>query len=212
MGLAISVGVLADLIENDPEGADWFREDMEQINLVLSELGLPTHVEPENLPSLNTRDTMGGFPYSFLHYLRRFYAHIKADSSRQPTPLLEGQDPVDDDPFYRQVMETDCDSHLLCHSDAEGYYVPIDFEEVIIDERIPGEMLGSSIRLMDELAKIAPHLEIPLSNGYLSDETAELLAQEEEDSTPFWIERVVWFELYENARLSIEHKTAIQFG
>ncbi|HEY5758634.1 MAG TPA: hypothetical protein VIU34_22565 [Steroidobacter sp.] len=24
-------------------------------------------------------------------------------------------------------------SHLLCHSDAEGFYVPIDFEDIIVD-------------------------------------------------------------------------------
>jgi hypothetical protein len=51
-----------------------------------------------------------------------------------------------------------------------------------------------------------------LTDGYLSDETAELLVQEEEDSSPFWIERLVWFALYENARLSFEHKAAIHFG
>ncbi|MBK8465826.1 MAG: hypothetical protein IPL32_08345 [Chloracidobacterium sp.] len=212
MGLAISVGILADEMENDPEGADWVREEIEQINLVLSERKLPAHVEPESFPSLTTRGTMGGFPYSFLHYLRRFYAHVTADSSQLPTPLIEGQDPIDDDPYYKQVLETDCDSHLLCHSDAEGYYLPIDFDEVIVDDRVSGEMLGSSVRLMEELVKIAPHLNIRLTDGYLSDETAEFLSNEEEDSTPFWIERLVWFELYENARLSIEHKTAIYFG
>jgi hypothetical protein len=211
MGLAISVGILADVLENDPEDADWVREELEQVNLVLSERGLPAHVEPESLPSLNTRDAMDSFPYSFLHYLRRFYAHVKADSSWQPTPILENQDPIDDDPFYKE-FEIDCNSHLLCHSDAEGYYVPIDFDEVIIDERIPGEMLGSSVRLMDELIEVAPFLNIPLTNGYLTDENAEFLAQEEEDSSPFWIERLVWFALYENARLSLEHKTAIHFG
>ncbi len=211
MGLAISVGILADVMENDPEDADWVREEIEQINLVLSERDLPPHAEPESLPSFSTRDAMDSFPYSFLHYLRRFYAHVKADSSWQPTPILEGQDPIDDDPFYKE-FEIDCDSHLLCHSDAEGYYVPIDFDEVIVDERVSGEMLGSSVRLMDELVKVAPYLNIPLSNGYLTDGNAEVLAQEEEDSSPFWIERLVWFALYENARLSIEHKAAIHFG
>jgi len=211
MGIAISVGILADLIENDPEGADWVREEIEQINIVLSERGLPPHIESESLPPLNSRESVGGFPYPFVHYLRRTYAHIRADSSWQPTPILEGQDPIKDT-VYRQTENNDFDSHLLCHSDAEGYYVPIDFDEVIADERVSGEMLGSSIKLMDELVKVAPYLNIPLINGYLNDETAELLDQEGEDSSPFWIERLVWFVLYENARLSIKYKAVIHFG
>jgi hypothetical protein len=211
MGLAIAVGILADVLENDPEDADWVREELEEVNLVLSERVLPSHVEPEVLPVLNIRGAMDSFPYSFLHYLRRFYAHVKADPSWQPTPILEDQDPIDDDPFYKE-FEIDCNAHLLCHSDAEGYYVPIKFEEVIFDERLTGEMLGSSVRLMDELIQVAPFLNISLTNGYLTDKSAELLAQEDEDSTPFWIERVVWFALHENARLSLEHKTAIHFG
>ena len=39
------------------------------------------------------------------------------------------------------------DSHLLCHSDCEGFYLPIDFADVIVDAknqmRIAGGLLGS---------------------------------------------------------------------
>jgi hypothetical protein len=210
MGLAISIGVLADLIKHDPEGAEWVRADFEQVNRVLSKCNLPAHTEPEILPTLESRKKAGGFPYPFLHFLRRAYARVKADPGRQPAPVPEGQDPADD-PVYREI-ESDFDSHLICHSDAEGYYVPIDFEEVIFDARVRGGMLGSTIRLMGELITVAPYIDIPLSDGYLSDETAELLSLESEYSSPFWVERLVWFVLYENARLSIEHKTAIRFG
>src|SRR3954469_8442641 len=75
MGLAISVGILADLIENDPESAEHFDEDFAVVNRKLAEAGLPPHVEPRVLPPLDSRAPIDGLPYSFIHYLRRAYAH-----------------------------------------------------------------------------------------------------------------------------------------
>ena len=102
--------------------------------------------------------------------------------------------------------------HLLWHSDAEGYYVPVDFPEVILDDRIAGSMVGSSVRLLEELKLIAPRLEIALVHGELSDEMASRIDQEAEKGGPYWIERLVWFSLFEAARLSIRHGAAIHFG
>jgi hypothetical protein len=42
------------------------------------------------------------------------------------------------------------ESHLLCHSDCAGYYLPIDFDDIIVDNkgknRIAGDILCSSYR------------------------------------------------------------------
>jgi hypothetical protein len=55
MGLAVEVGMLADLLDNDEEGAEWLRESLANANAVLTELSLPTHSEPESLPTLDDR-------------------------------------------------------------------------------------------------------------------------------------------------------------
>ena len=71
MGLAITVGQLVELKELDEEGADWFRQQLREINRVLRANGLPEHTEPEELPRLEDRSAVGSFGYSWLHYLRR---------------------------------------------------------------------------------------------------------------------------------------------
>ena len=58
MGLAISVGTLADFLQNDPEGAEWFEGDFEIVNAVLAAAGLPPHVEPRELPPLDSRASL----------------------------------------------------------------------------------------------------------------------------------------------------------
>ena len=54
--------------------------------------------------------------------------------------------------------------HLIFHSDAEGYYVPQDFAEVIVPDdslEIPGGMIGSVLRLREECRALSQLLEIP---------------------------------------------------
>jgi hypothetical protein len=105
-------------------------------------------------------------------------------------------------------------SHLLCHSDCEGFYVPIPFQEVLLDDqdRIPGGMLGSSFMLQNELIAVAPALGIRLEKGQLSNHEAERINGEVETEAPLWIENAVWLSLFEAARLSLQHKTAICFA
>ncbi len=79
MGLGIVVGVLADLMSEDEEGAAWVREELEAINAVLDEQGLPQHSEPVSLPVLESRAACERYPYSFLHYLRRVYARLSIE-------------------------------------------------------------------------------------------------------------------------------------
>ena len=52
--------------------------------------------------------------------------------------------------------------HLILHSDAEGYYVPIDFEQPIESDDLPGRYLGSVQRLHDECSAIAARLSMPI--------------------------------------------------
>jgi hypothetical protein len=214
MGLSISVGTLAWLEGQDPEGAQWLRESLEVANEMLADAGYPAHQEPATLPPLDSRAKLDGLPYSFIHYLRRAYARRKADPAWVATPLGDDEDPAADD-----VLEEEYDmveSHLLCHSDAEGYYLPVDFADVLFAESedvgLPGGMLGSSYRLMEELVFTAPALGIHLDNGQLSDAEAERIASAAQEENGCYRELESWLLLYECARLSIAHKTAIVFG
>lgn len=73
-----------------------------------------------------------------------------------------------DDPVLHAVLESGCCiSHILSHA-TEGFFMPDDFERPIFDTRdpsrsVPGGWLGSSFRLFNELAEIAPCIGINLS-------------------------------------------------
>jgi hypothetical protein len=213
MGLGVSVGTLADLNDNDEEGAEWLRESLANANAVLAELNLPIHTEPESLPRLDDRSIMGSFPYSFLHHLRRAYARWRQDPELPATPSPEDENPASDP----AVDEVSCmfDSHLLSHSDCEGFYFPIDFSDVILDDkdqdRIEGGFLGSSYRLHEELIAMAPCLGIR-DAADVSDATVNEIRTAVEAESELWIEKGVWLTLYEACRLSKQHGTAICFG
>jgi hypothetical protein len=211
MGLAIEVGMLAYFTENDPEGADWFRKSIALVNEVLAENGLPQHLEPDKL-SIESHSSWG-LPYSFLHHLRRFYARALVDPDWIPAPTPAGEDPTEDEVLDEEMYMFA--SHLLCHSDCGGFYIPIEFDEILVDDdkhdRIPGGLLGSSYRLMAELIAIAPKLGIELDCGHLSEAEAAKIDRECEAQTGLWIEKIVWLSLFEASRSSIKHKTAICF-
>lgn len=210
MGLAISTGYLADMLVNDAEGAEWFKKNLALVNELLAANGLPAHDEPEEQGPVQTREHCGSFPYSFLHYLRRAFARVR--EGQAVTPVLPDEEPADD-PAIDSVGAA-FDAHLLCHSDAEGFYVPIDFNNVIFDvgdRGLPGGMLGSTQRLMAELLEVAPALGINVTGGRLSDAEAAQLAAENDEAAPLWHERLVWLALYENARVSIANRCLLVF-
>jgi hypothetical protein len=213
MGLAIGVGMVAELGRRDPAAADRMRQDLEAINERLKSAGLPTHQEPSDFDEpLKSRASISSFPYSWLHYLRRFAAHVMRAPRWVPYPIEPGEDPADD-PVLRQ-MYRGLSSHLLCHSDSEGYYLPVDFHALILDpeQKLRGSVVGSSYRLREELLGLTEPLEIPVGGGGdLSDEAARSLAAQRPSGAPFAVERLVWLALFEAARLSIEHRTAIVF-
>lgn len=212
MGLAVAVGMLSDLIQDDEQGADCLRTSFANCNRLLVANGLPAHSEPEQAPPEASRCIIDGYPYSFLHYLRRVYAHVALDPNWKLQPVGQGEDPAED-PVVEEITER-FESHLLCHSDAEGFYLPVDFLDVLFaddDTDVPGGMVGSSFQLMRELTAIAPNLGITLNGGELEDADAGRLNDVIENEKAFWVETCVWFSLFEAARLSLKYRTAICF-
>jgi hypothetical protein len=209
MSLAIEVGPLAWCFANgEQEGAEWTQRDIREINRILAANGLPAHIEPLALPRLDDRCRLRGMPYSWLHYLRRAYAYARQAPAKF-TPLAEGADTSDDARLDRE--ESLLRSHLVCHSDTDGYYVPVDFAEPLVDETdvLVGGVLGSSQGAMRELVLVAPLLNIRLRNGALSNAIAKTIANE--DGGQLYIERQVWLQLFEAFRLSIEHGAVVKF-
>jgi hypothetical protein len=204
MGLAIGVGVLADLIIHDEEGADWMRKSVSSLNKVLAERGMVEHSEPERIPACSRR-SVTSYPYSFLHYLRRAFACVIEGKK-----LRIGEMKDADFDFVQDVTVTLMDSHLLSHSDAEGYYLPRDFRDPLCDDRLPGGFAGSLPQLLRELEKVAPALDIHLVEGRLLPADENKLADVDE-ADPLYREKIVWFSLYEAAHLCLKHGTLLVF-
>ena len=209
MGLAVFTGSLAEMIaSNDLDGAEYVRENLDDVNAVLRKHGLPEHKEPESIPPQNNRAPITSFSYSCLHYLRRAYAHSVKNPGK-PIPALSENDDASDDPVIDEIASPK--HHLLWYSDSEGFYVPIDFESAIADDELLGGFLGSSQRLFQELIMVAPALGITLDGQSLSDAEADRIEIVIDDEEPGYIENMVWILLFESARLSIEQGTAIEF-
>lgn len=207
MGLSICVGFLADQKVHDPEGYEWAKKSLATISSVLKENQFESWDEPEEFTT-TLRPHVSSFPYSWLHFLRRAYAWQDKNAGDSLPPTSDELSAEDDQMIEDASMEFT--SHLLCHSDAEGHYVPVDFPEPIFDERVAGSMLGSSFALKRELIKLAPLLGIALEDGCLSDAEATRLHAIQDDH-PLFRENIVFLTLWEVTRVSLEQKTAIVF-
>jgi hypothetical protein len=217
MGLSIFVADLADTLEDTrrDDGLDAAdivdpRAPFVALNAFLRGRGIPEYEEPEAVPEIPNRGHSSSFRYSQIHAVRRIYAYLRA--GLEPTPLHgdgASQDPV----LLAEYARDANDSHLINHSDMDGFYVPIDFPDPLVAsglESVEGVAVGSSYRLRDELREIAPTLGISLKDGALPDSEAAAIVNDL-GSHPYVVERWVWFGLFESANQSIELKAAIRF-
>lgn len=229
MGLSVIVGYLADQIANDEEGAEWFRESLDNLNEFLPTVELKAHQEPEICP-IYYCDMYG---YSGLHYLRRVAAHLDL-RGKLPEPGsrdVDNQDPAQDEVLaeYMERFVADYEKelavevararqfdHLIVHSDAEGYYIPQNIDHVLVapDELELSGFIGSSNALRDECVKLASALELPLD---IDPEAEEVWQAAESQGIGFvkWqrygIESYCCLRLYRAATHSLETGAAIVF-
>lgn len=202
MGLSIQVGGF-----EDPGMYEGLSE-------ALVQAGLSPHKEPDSLgddPAFSCQ--MRG--YSGLHYLRRLAAYIGLGRG-VPVP---GTGDATEDPVLEEYYDVLAPGfeHLLLHSDAEGFYVPQDFEDVIFPDdalRIPGGTIGSSPRLLDECKRLAEWLELPLDTDPESDDVWDAADAPPSDG-PKWKrygnESFSCIRLIRAAEASIESGAAIVF-
>jgi hypothetical protein len=212
MSLAISVGLSCGP-GDDPDAVAYHRKSLRQINRLLALHGLPPHKEPESLTSLPYRGQPISFPYAWTAYLLRAVAYAR-QAPDQFSPVRDGEDPAEDRRLDAELY-TFAESHVICHSHTEGYYVPIDFTDFLCENGeggLPGRILGSSLQALQEIVRTAPLLGIRLNGRDLSDQEAMVIAQEPDGSHSCWIERKVWLSMFEAFRLSVEHKCTVVFS
>lgn len=209
MGLAITVGNPC-FGGPDVAGEEYFRREFEQVGEALLAEGVDWPLPETPRPS-GTRSCAIGFPYGYLHHLRRAYA---LDQAGQPvSPVASPEELVRADGCVADATAM-LDSHLLCHSDAAGYYVPVPLADPVFlpdGVKVAGDgMVGASQGLLAELVGIAPPIGVRLeSDGTLTDAEAARLFTNADD--PFEVEQVVWLTLHESCLLSIDSGHPIVF-
>jgi hypothetical protein len=187
MGLTIAVGLLADEINAGEDGdTEFLQENLERLNSVLKRAGLSPHHEPIEIAQNETfsADLIG---YNGLHMVRRLAAYrTLADVLPTPIPYSSEEDP--EASTYYKLHKSYCAKppngflaklfgarpskpvrppfrHLMFHSDAEGFYVPQAFEDVIFAHDNPndglGGMVGSSYGLLEECLQLAAGISLP---------------------------------------------------
>jgi hypothetical protein len=213
MGLNVIVGVTA---EDWDEYTDATREDFAVIRRLLDRAGAGQWAEPE----LDEQDVLEGdmWGYSGLHAVRRLAVYL-ARTGALPDPLGDARRAADDPLLKKAYAEPSGKpagpfDHLIYHSDCEGYYVPVDFGQVIVDERLPGGYLGSSVRLLAETRRIASALGLPEELDPDSDEVngaCNANAPDAQGWQRYGIESYVCLRLIRAARHSVTTGAAIAY-
>lgn len=228
MGLTISVGILTDLRENDLEGYAYVKEQLALASTVLVRAGRSWHDEPEECEPWSAEM----FGYSGLHYLRRVAAHLELRGTL-PAP---GDQDASRDPLIQEYYDRATRArhglkrllgigkprrrsfdHLLLHSDAEGFYVPIDFDDVVHAGdgiELAGAMIGSSQQLLRECLRLRDALGIPADLDPDADhlwEAADCQGQGE-GWERYGVEAFSCVRLLHGAKLSVERAAALMFN
>ncbi|MFE2067238.1 hypothetical protein ACFXDH_33495 [Streptomyces sp. NPDC059467] len=213
MGLSITVGLLDDQARNDAEGLAYHRRAFARLSEALAVDGI-TWQEPEIGDPPAVPAVSAGFPHSHLTHLRRVF--VLAERGEPLTPATEtdsGQYERDCEKIHDETAMLA--SHLLCHADDSGYYIPVDFGEPLFlppEAGVDGHgMVGSSRRLLAELAGVAPSLGIHLDADATLSAAAESALADFEPDAPFGMERSTWHQLYRACRASMAGGHAIVF-
>lgn len=217
MGLSLTVGLLASVRGHDEQSVAHYRKEFDTLNRYLLKRNLPVHFEPEHCETWGT--DMGG--YLALHYLRRLAAHwdhhgklpAPGDPDAAKDPLLQS--------YYRSWERRDLDrnfDHLIIHSDAEGYYLPVRLPAVLVPSEaypVAGGYVGSSPRLLEECITLAKALQLPLETSPNSEEAIEAVRNQGKGKRlwqRYGVECVTLLRLMHGAAHSVRTGAALVFG
>lgn len=202
MTMSITVGLEPQLRQHPDIAAA-----VQLINRMLLDAGLPPHEEPVTVPD-DAQWSPVDLPYTFWDRLQRLQAWVN-QRGELPPPLDDGADARSDPMISDEIAMLD--SHVVLHS-TEGFYVPAVFDEPLVDDQLPGRILGSSQRLMQDLRRSGKVLGITADGGRLPVSVVEEIQRDAESEHPYERERSIWFALYDAARRSVEHHALIYHG
>ncbi len=182
-----------------------YERDLETINKLLQREGVQQYDDTPQEQVLVNRAACSSFPSIIYSILCRLVAYGYAKLPQLP-PLQDGN-VIDEDEVLVEEMNM-LRSHIICHSDSEGYFVPVNFNEPIMDDDIWGGALCSSIKVMEELINCAYLIGINVEDNAISDKEAENINLTLKDH-PFFAERIAWFAMYEAARISVKNNVLV---
>lgn len=240
MGLTVAVGLYAQNLAEDGDDADFLDEPFEMLNMVLAEQGMAPHAEPRSIAHDRYFEApMWG--YGGLHALRRLAAFLVLKGTLPPVGA--SYESYANDPVAEQfgrvhehyLLNRDKRKflglfggppprpkfqHLVLHSDAEGFYLPRSFDEVIVDFTEPqrpglGMMIGSSAALLEECRELADTLHLSDDADPESDAFLEFMDSPRSDG-PHWqaypVEAHTILNLLRACKASLELGAVIQFA
>lgn len=188
------------------------RKKIDYLNEELRQGGLPTYqYSPKTLPD----DTI--LPWLVLRPSDLDYLKFVAAKLRENPKWTPGSDFINQKiPFdLKQKFIAEKKSHLICHANYYGEYVPLDFQDLPLPPHFfssVGSSIGSSINLCNELKEIGGRLKLNLGS-YTPD--LELLHKqrfEELENDLIGFEKMLLLYLYNFSLASIKHHLIIEFG
>lgn len=205
MSLEITVGLLY-LLSNigEYEGLNYYKDMFNDINKVLKRHNIDTYKEPINLK----REEIFYFQikYSVVASLKKLAAYI-ALNEVLPSPNYQNKNIIEQ--YMKEKKHKHSFDHLILHSDCDGFYVPVQFNEIVLLEpslNIEGTIIGSSYKLIKECELIANFLGLPLDLDLESEEIDEIFESENlgpERWKEYIVESFACLVLYNAARRSI---------
>lgn len=174
MGLSVVVGISAKDVDERVGYLQEIRECFTSIRESLDRAGVGPWCDCGVCEQEVFED---GLWFGGLQALRRLAVHL-AQTGLPPVPLREACMAVNDPLLRKAYAEFPANppgpfDHLIYHSDWDGFYVPVDFAQVIVDENVGGYLLGSSVRLLEETRRVAGILGLPEDLDPYSEEVIE---------------------------------------
>jgi len=183
--------------------------DLAHLSTLLAEEGI-TWSAPRGAAVPPVRSTVRGFPASWIQDLKRVVALVVTGAPVTPVDSREAYERGQTLVHEEAAMLS---SHLICHSAAEGYFVPVDLSgPVFLPEgsRVAGGgVVGSSQALLRELQRCADGLGIALDDDRTLSDTEAARVAARPDDHPFAVESVVWLALHEACQASIASGHAV---
>jgi len=205
MNLTITVGILADRIRHNPGEVEHLRHKLTTASEAMVAANHPAHVEPENCEVLR-RVARAEFGWQAL---REAAGYIWQNQLIPRWPMLDGLDADKSEDLFQAAIAAEevvkpslwqrlsgkvpepvappPFMHLSLHSDVDGYYLPVDFNDLVwpavYEEETAGIWpIGSVQQLLQELATLGRGLEI--ADAMVSDDPRIIELLDQETSSP----------------------------